>query len=63
MLSRVFFVDEIFRDGELPEDSSSSAGVLMWSGAAGHFPLSQEIGYASQPLSRTSFPRSQLFSI
>ena len=63
MLSRVFFVGERFRDGELPEDSSLSARVSTLSGEISPFPLSWAIGYALQPQSRTSFPRLRFFSI
>ena len=35
MLSRVFFANERFRDGELPKDSSLSAWVSTLSGAMG----------------------------
>ena len=39
MLSRAFFAGERLRDGELPEDSSSSARVSTSSGIMGSFPL------------------------
>ena len=46
---------------ELPYDNSLSAGVSTSSRIMGSFPLLQMIGCIAQPLSRTSFPRSQLF--
>ena len=41
VLSRVFFVNERFRDGELLEDRSSSTRVSTSSGTMGPFPLSR----------------------
>ena len=63
-LSSIFFVNERFRDGELPEDSSSSAGVLTSSGTTCPFPSSsQAIGCALLSLSHAFFPRSRLFNL
>ena len=45
MLSRAFFSCEILKDGELPEDSSSSVRVSMSTGTMGSFPLLRAIGY------------------
>ena len=63
MLSRAFFAGERLKDGELPEDNSSFAGVSTLSGITGSFPLLRVIGCIARPLSYTSFPRSRLFSI
>ena len=62
-LALVFFVSDRPKGEELPEDNSSSAWVLTSARIMGSFPLLQVIKYLTQPLSRTSFPRSWLFSI
>ena len=52
MLSRVFFAGERFRDGELLEDSLSSAGVSTSLGETGPFPLSRGAAHRDRYLAR-----------
>ena len=62
-LALMFFADERPKDGELPEDNSSSAGASASSWRIGYFPLLWGTRYKAQPLSCTSLPpRSLLFS-
>ena len=56
----MFFDGERPIGGELLEDNSSFMGVSTSVGMTGSFPLLRVIGYATRPLSRTSFPRSYL---